>query len=376
MTSNRKFPNRWTKQEDSILHEQVVKHYGTGEVNDWNRIADQLPGRTNKDCRKRWINQVCGGLRKGTWGGDEDARLRDAMSVHGQKWTLIASAVGSRSADQCAKRWQHSLDPKIERGNWTTEEDEKLLIYTILTRKLDSPIASSSHSQKEAASSPNSQASSPVEASNDTDEEDSNLSDTDMENTSESLDVETNIETPSSSLPSWNMGLGFQSQPIDTVLDQSSTNMALDDSPLLEFWGMPDQSGQFQSTSIGLEVQPASNDSVNGVKEQDWTKLTGEGRTPNFKHTTNADLQSQLTALEEIGGARSVPSIDMFSESNTQGGSKFELDTLFSIPGAPFTPVTSVVIRADKCDWETLRYLMVVTKPVKDQVTIEIKHSE
>jgi hypothetical protein len=56
-----------------------------GEVKDWNRIASQLPGRTNKDCRKRWVNKVRGSLKKGSWDEDEDERLSRAVKIHGQR---------------------------------------------------------------------------------------------------------------------------------------------------------------------------------------------------------------------------------------------------------------------------------------------------
>ncbi|KAL7622059.1 hypothetical protein AAE478_007560 [Parahypoxylon ruwenzoriense] len=120
----RKAPKRWTEEEDNILHNETQKQ---GSIKDWHRIAAKLPGRTNKDCRKRWVNKVCGSLKKGTWSDDEDERLLTAVDKHGQKWTLVANEVGFRSPDQCAKRWQSKLDPNLEHGAWTTEEDELLL---------------------------------------------------------------------------------------------------------------------------------------------------------------------------------------------------------------------------------------------------------
>lgn len=56
------------------------------EITDWSRIAEGVPGRSNKDCRKRWVNKVCGGLNKGPWSREEDQRLRKAMEVHGSKY--------------------------------------------------------------------------------------------------------------------------------------------------------------------------------------------------------------------------------------------------------------------------------------------------
>ncbi|KAI1119479.1 hypothetical protein F5Y14DRAFT_5190 [Nemania sp. NC0429] len=401
VSATRKCPKRWTKQEDSILHEQVVKRYGTGEVKDWNRIADQLPGRTNKDCRKRWINQVCGGLRKGAWTAEEDARLREAMSTHGQKWTLIANAVGSRSADQCAKRWQHSLDPKLERGNWTAEEDEKLLMYvneygrewkriqvahylkrsrndlknryTILMRRMENPIVSSSNSHSGAGISPDSQEGSSIVAGNNTDDEDFEALDTDMEDMSEIFDAEATLEAPCSPQRQWSKELSIQ--PIDPALDQSSATAFLDDSFLTDMLTTPSQNDPFQGTAMGYESQPTVYSSVSGSDEQEWMKMMGESPSSDFMNRhDSASLQSQLNSLEEIDKL-SEQSIEMFAGSSAQSVGEFGLHTPSSVEG-PSSPMASVVIRADRCDWNTLKYLMVVTKPVKDQVKIEIQHSE
>lgn len=43
------------------------------------------------------------------------------------RWTLVADVVHSRSADQCAKRWQQSLDPDLDRSEWRDWEDKLLL---------------------------------------------------------------------------------------------------------------------------------------------------------------------------------------------------------------------------------------------------------
>ncbi|KAI0521628.1 hypothetical protein F5B22DRAFT_661967 [Xylaria bambusicola] len=423
-SSSRKCPKRWTKQEDSILHEQVVKRYGTGEVKDWSRIANQLPGRTNKDCRKRWINQVCGGLRKGAWTADEDARLRDAMLTHGQKWTLIASEVGSRSADrnvprprgvdfeslriiECAKRWQHNLDPELERGNWTSEEDEKLLVYvneygrewkriqaahfakrsrndlknryTILMRRVENPIVPSSHSHSGAAISPNSQASSSAMTSNNTDDEDSEASDIDMEDMEDIFDAEAALEAPRSMQQQWSKQLS--DQPIDPALDQVSTNFYLDDSFLTDILATSGPNDPFQGPNMAYEGQPTIYSSASGPDEQEWMKLMGESRSPELiNRDASASLPSRLPSLEEID-ALSEPSIDLFAGSNiTQGGGSGEFglrtSSSTSVAEPSSSPVASVVIRADRCDWNTLKYLMVVTKPLKDQVQIEIQHRE
>ncbi|KAF1942265.1 hypothetical protein EJ02DRAFT_434162 [Clathrospora elynae] len=125
-TLNRQ-PRKWSLAEDHKLREQVEAQLVGGEVKDWCRIAESLPGRTNKDCRKRWHNSVAGGLKKGQWSKSEDQLLSRGVEQYGKRWTVIAGCVGSRSADQCAKRWQQSLNPDLDRSEWRDSDDKALI---------------------------------------------------------------------------------------------------------------------------------------------------------------------------------------------------------------------------------------------------------
>lgn len=120
-------PRRWTSTEDQILREQVEAQQAEGGGADWCQIALALPGRTNKDCRKRWYNSVAEGLKKGQWSSSEDRLLIRGVHRYGSQWTKVATCVSSRSADQCAKRWQQSLDPCLDRSEWRKDEDVALL---------------------------------------------------------------------------------------------------------------------------------------------------------------------------------------------------------------------------------------------------------
>ncbi|KAG7084149.1 hypothetical protein JMJ78_0009588 [Colletotrichum scovillei] len=117
----------WTSQEDDILKREVQgKIRQGGSVQNWNDIAMSLPGRTNKDCRKRWA-KIQVDIRKGAWTQEEDERLQKAVLQLGCKWSQVGAMVQSRNADQCAKRWQHVLGPDVKHVSWTPEEDKKLL---------------------------------------------------------------------------------------------------------------------------------------------------------------------------------------------------------------------------------------------------------
>ncbi|KAK5626782.1 hypothetical protein RRF57_002497 [Xylaria bambusicola] len=251
-------------------------------------------------------------------------------------------------------------------------------------RRAENPMVASSHLHSGAAVSPGSQASSSAVTSNNSDDDDSEASDIDMEDMSEFLDAEATFEAPNSMQRRWSKDLA--NQPIDPALDQISTNVYLDDSFLADIWATSGQNDPFQGPAMAYENQATVYSSAGGNDEQGWTKLMGEsGRSSDLMNRDlNTSLQSQLPSLEEID-ALSEPTIELFAGSNiTQGGggsgggsgSDFGLRTSSSSVGETSSPVASVVIRADRCDWNTLKYLMVVTKPLKDQVQIEIQHRE
>ncbi|KAK0632935.1 hypothetical protein B0T14DRAFT_505469 [Immersiella caudata] len=93
----------------------------------WHKVAAHLPGRNNKDCRKRWHYSIAHTIRKGTWTKEEDEKLLQAVEKHGARWSKVAGVVGSRNGDQCWKRWYDCLDPRIDKSPWTAEEDARLL---------------------------------------------------------------------------------------------------------------------------------------------------------------------------------------------------------------------------------------------------------
>ncbi|CAO3680334.1 unnamed protein product [Umbelopsis ramanniana] len=117
---------QWTAEEDNFLR-LAVQVYGAN-TEKWSKIAECVPGRTNKNCRKRWFHSLDPSLRKGPWTEEEDRLLREGVTKFPKKqWSKIADMIVGRTDDQCAKRWRESLDPNIDRSSWTEDEDGLLL---------------------------------------------------------------------------------------------------------------------------------------------------------------------------------------------------------------------------------------------------------
>ncbi|CAO3636852.1 unnamed protein product [Mucor fragilis] len=115
----------WTPEEDNLL-KLAVQLYGD-KTEKWAKIAACVPGRTNKNCRKRWFHSLDPSLRKGAWTEEEDQLLREGVSKYPNQWSKIADMLPGRTDDQCAKRWRESLDPSIDRSEWTLAEDTLLM---------------------------------------------------------------------------------------------------------------------------------------------------------------------------------------------------------------------------------------------------------
>jgi hypothetical protein len=92
---------RWSPQEDQSL-EAVVNRLGTTS---WGAIAASLPGRTGKQCRERWTNQLSPNLSRDSWSSQEDALLILQQKICGNSWSKIAQSLPGRSSNSVKNRW-------------------------------------------------------------------------------------------------------------------------------------------------------------------------------------------------------------------------------------------------------------------------------
>ena len=82
------------------LTESILGPTGKGGTINWHEVAKRVPGRDNKDCRKRYHNELGGKVRKGTWTKNEDEQLKAYVQQYGTQWAVIAREMETRSADR------------------------------------------------------------------------------------------------------------------------------------------------------------------------------------------------------------------------------------------------------------------------------------
>jgi len=66
---------------------------------------------------------------KRCWDADEDALIIKLVEEHGAgNWAVIAANMNCRTGKQCRERYHNHLQPDIKKGEWTDEENEKILL--------------------------------------------------------------------------------------------------------------------------------------------------------------------------------------------------------------------------------------------------------
>jgi len=120
--------SKWLPEEDKIL-EAAVRMYG--EKN-WQQIASHLNGRTGQQCLHRYQKTLNPAIRRGTWDFEEDRRLLLAVRAYGNKnWIKVQQHVVGRTDVQCRERWVNVLNPELKSGPWSDGEDQRLKIAVI-----------------------------------------------------------------------------------------------------------------------------------------------------------------------------------------------------------------------------------------------------
>ncbi|NXG06227.1 SNPC4 protein, partial [Sakesphorus luctuosus] len=117
----------WTKDEDEMLLE-LVQEMRVGSHIPYKKIAYYMEGRDSAQLIYRWTKSVDPSLKKGPWTPEEDAMLLAAVKKYGERdWYKIRTEVPGRSDAQCRDRYLKALHWDVKKGRWSIKEEEQLI---------------------------------------------------------------------------------------------------------------------------------------------------------------------------------------------------------------------------------------------------------
>lgn len=99
----------WSGEEDKKLIEYVTRH---GEKR-W-RIVPKLGGlnRCGKSCRLRWLNYLKPGIKRGNISREEEDLIIRLHNLIGNRWALIARRLSGRTDNEIKNHWNTHLKNK------------------------------------------------------------------------------------------------------------------------------------------------------------------------------------------------------------------------------------------------------------------------
>lgn len=102
--------HQWKKEEDELLRNIILAK----GAKDWSLIANELNClihnrmiiRQGRQCRERWFNHVNPELNKGKWTKEEDELLKSYQKTLGNKWSEISKFIKGRNENSVKNRWK------------------------------------------------------------------------------------------------------------------------------------------------------------------------------------------------------------------------------------------------------------------------------
>lgn len=107
---------------------QLVQELRVGSHIPYRRIVYYMEGRDSMQLIYRWTKSLDPNLKRGCWAPEEDAKLLQAVAKYGERdWFKIRAEVPGRSDAQCRDRYLRRLHFSLKKGRWNSKEEEKLI---------------------------------------------------------------------------------------------------------------------------------------------------------------------------------------------------------------------------------------------------------
>jgi hypothetical protein len=90
----------------------------------WAACADEIIGRSSKQCRERWYNILNPDIKKGNWTAEEDRIIFQMYHEIGSQWTKIAKCLPGRTENSIKNRFYSNLRKYTKADETTKVKDE------------------------------------------------------------------------------------------------------------------------------------------------------------------------------------------------------------------------------------------------------------
>ncbi|OHS96337.1 Myb-like DNA-binding domain containing protein [Tritrichomonas foetus] len=151
--------NRFTKEEDDYLKYLVEEDYFKNnnhtkiclnEEPNWNEIAVKMIGRTARQCRERYRNYLQPGINNGPWSQEEEELLEQKYREFGPQWCKLVKFFPNRS-DVNIKNHYTCLLNRQSRINFINSSNSSSSAASVSNENIESSPLSSSSSYETSA---------------------------------------------------------------------------------------------------------------------------------------------------------------------------------------------------------------------------------
>jgi hypothetical protein len=105
---------QWREEEDAIVL-RVIAQSAEPTFTQWADLAPQLPGRSGKQIRDRWVNYLNPAINHLPFSREDDLRLWEGHKKLGKRWVEISVKVfnSTRSENHIKNRWYSAAFKKF-----------------------------------------------------------------------------------------------------------------------------------------------------------------------------------------------------------------------------------------------------------------------
>ncbi|ESO05314.1 hypothetical protein HELRODRAFT_191441 [Helobdella robusta] len=132
------FQIKWTVTEDRRLEVLINSQLSALPHVDWSAISAEFGSKSEEECIYRWEYLQKRLKHRGKWTKDLEKKLTDAVKLFGMNWKKVQYFVPKKNYIQCRDRYMNNLCGNLKRGKWTPKED-KLLWKAVKQLGLDVP---------------------------------------------------------------------------------------------------------------------------------------------------------------------------------------------------------------------------------------------